>query len=82
MKITSLEPKDYLLISRMGLVASLGLKTIVRSKKNQKSRYTITNVGMKDLSKIIKGFEKFPYKGYVKNRPKHEPTASYFYLTG
>ena len=35
---------------------------------------------MKDLSKIIKEFEKFPYKGYVRKRPKHEPTDSYFYL--
>ena len=36
---------------------------------------------MKDLSKIIKDFEKLPYKGYVHNRPKHEPTDSYFYLS-
>ena len=35
---------------------------------------------MKDLSKIIKDFEKLPYKGYVQKRPKHEPTDSYFYL--
>ena len=36
---------------------------------------------MKDLSKIIKEFEKLPYKGYVRKRTKHEPTDSYFYLT-
>ena len=35
---------------------------------------------MKDFSKIIKGFEKLPYKGYVQKRCKHEPTDSYFYL--
>ena len=36
---------------------------------------------MKDLSKIIKDFEKFPYKGSMRKRPKHEPTDSYFYLS-
>ena len=35
---------------------------------------------MKDLSKITKDFEKLPYKGYVRERPKHEPTDSYFHL--
>ena len=36
---------------------------------------------MKDLSKIIKDFEKLRYKDYVKKRPKNEPTNSYFYLS-
>ena len=45
------------------------------SKKT--SRYTITNFGMKDLSNIIKEFEKLPYKGYVRKRLKHEPADSY-----
>ena len=36
---------------------------------------------MKDLSKNIKEFEKLPYDGYVRERPKHETTAGYFYLT-
>ena len=40
----------------------------------------INNVSMKDISKIIKEFEKFPYKGYVQKRPKYEHTDSYFYL--
>ena len=35
---------------------------------------------MKYLSNIIKYFEKLPYNGYVRKRPKHEPTDSYFYL--
>ena len=48
--------------------------------KEQKARHTINNVSMKDLSKIIKEFEKLPYKGNVRNRPKHEPTDSYFNL--
>ena len=35
---------------------------------------------MKDPSKIIKEFEKLPYKVYVRKRPKHEPTDTYFYI--
>ena len=35
---------------------------------------------MKDISKNIKEFEKFPYNGYVQKSPKYEPTDSYFYL--
>ena len=35
---------------------------------------------MKEISKIIKEFEKFPYKCYVRKRTKHELTKSYFYL--
>ena len=34
---------------------------------------------MKDISKIIKEFENLPYKVYVRNSTKHEPTDSYFY---
>ena len=50
------------------------------SKKKKKARYAITNVSMTDLSKIIKEFENFPYEGYVRKRPKHESTYSFFYL--
>ena len=35
---------------------------------------------MKDLSKIIRDFEKLPYKSYEMMSPKHEPTESYFHL--
>ena len=35
---------------------------------------------MKDISNIIKDFEKLSYKGYVQKRPKYEPTDSCFYL--
>ena len=35
---------------------------------------------MKDLSKIIREFEKLPYKSYERRRPKNEPADSYFYL--
>ena len=38
------------------------------------------NVSKKDLSKIIREFEKLPYESYEKNGPKNEPTDSYFYL--
>ena len=58
----------------------MGIKTIGRSKKKKNSRYAITNVCMKDISNIIKEFEILPYNGYVRNRTKHEPTNSYFYL--
>ena len=40
----------------------------------------IANVNIKDISNIIKDFEKFPYDGYVQKRPNHEPTDSNFYL--
>ena len=80
MKITSSEPKYYFGRPGKGLITSLGLKTVGRPNKNKKSRYTITNVSLKDNSKIIKEFEKLPYKGYMRKRPKHEPDDSYFYL--
>ena len=38
------------------------------------------NVSEKDLSKIIKEFEKIEKLPYEKRRPKHEPTSSYFHL--
>ena len=56
------------------------LKTTGSSKKKKNKRYAITNFSLKDISNIIKELEKFPYEGYVRNRPKHEPTENYFYL--
>ena len=35
---------------------------------------------MKDLSNIIKEFEKIEKLPYEKKRPKHEPTHTYFHL--
>ena len=35
---------------------------------------------MKNFSKIIREFDRLPYKIYERRRPKHEPTDSYFYL--
>ena len=37
---------------------------------------------MKDLSNIIKEFEKIGKVPYVKRIPKHEPTSSYYHLVG
>ena len=70
MNFTSSEPKDYLGILVKGLITSLGIKTKVRSKKNKKARYEITNVSMKDFPNTIKKFEKLPYEGYARKRPK------------
>ena len=80
MRITSSDPKDYLGRSGKGLINYMVIKTNVRPKKYKRARYSITNVSMKDLSRIIKDFEKLPYKGYVRKNPKDEPTNSYFYL--
>ena len=46
----------------------------------KKARYAILNISKKDLSKIIREFEKLSYEIYEKKRPKYEPTDSYFYL--
>ena len=43
--------------------------------------YNITNVSLKDISKIIKEFKDLYYEGYVQKRSKHVPTDSEFYLT-
>ena len=80
MKVTYSEPKYYL--GRLGkvLITSLGLNTIGRSKKRN-ARYSISNVSLKDIYDIIKGFEDLTYDGYVRKRSKHVPTDSYFYLS-
>ena len=45
------------------------------------ARYAIGNVSKKDLSNIIREFEKLPYESDDKKRPKHEPTDNLFYLS-
>ena len=80
MKITSSELKEKLEISGKGLIVSLGFKAKVRLHKYKKARYAIGNFIKKDLSKIIREFEKIEKLPYEKKRPKHEPTDSYFYL--
>ena len=63
-----------------GLITSLSFKTKVKSQKYKKARYAIGNVSEKELSKIIKEFEKIGKLPYDKKRPKHEPTPSYFHV--
>ena len=66
--------------SGKGLVTALALKTNARPKKYKKARYAIRNVSKKDLSKVIKKFEKIGKVPYVKSISKHEPNLSYFHL--
>ena len=58
METISSESEGKLGGSGKGLVTALVLKTKARSKKYKKARYAIGNVSMKDLSNIIKEFEK------------------------
>ena len=52
------------------MITSLGFKTKAGSKKYKKARYAIRNVSEKELSKIIKEFEKIEKLPYEKKRPK------------
>ena len=76
MKITSSESKGKLERSGKGLITYLGFNTKARLKKYKNARYAIVNVSKKDLSKIIKEFEKIEKLPYEKKRPKYEPTKS------
>ena len=76
MRIKSSESKEKWGISGKGLITFMGIKSKVRPHKYKKARYAIGNVSKKDLSNIIREFEKFPYESYERNRPKHEPTDS------
>ena len=80
MKTTSSESKEKLERLGKGLVTALDLKTKVRSQRYKKERYAIGNFIEKDLSNIIKEFEKIGKLPYEKKRPKHEPTHRYFHL--
>ena len=62
------------------MVTSTGFNNKLRFTKYIKARYVIGNVSEKDLSKIIKEFEKIGKLPYEKKRPKHEPTDSYFHI--
>ena len=55
---TSSDSKGKLGRSGKGLVTALALKTKVGLKKYKNARHAIGNVSMKDLSNIIKEFEK------------------------
>ena len=80
METTSSDSKEKLERSGKGLVTALTFKTKVKSQTYKKARYAIGNVSEKDLSKIIKEFEKIGKVPYVKRISKHEPTPSYFHL--
>ena len=80
MKITSSESKNKLERSGKGLITYLCFKAKVRPQKYKKARYAIGNVSKKDLSKIVREFDKFYKLSSEKKRPKHEPTNRYFYL--
>ena len=80
METTSSESKRKLGRSGKGLVTALDFKTKVGFAKIKKARYAIGNVIMKDLSSIIKEFEKIVKVPYVKRIPKNEPTSSYYHL--
>ena len=81
MRITSSEPKYNYGRSGKGLIPSLDLKAKARPDKYKKARHVIKKVIKKDLSRIIREFEKLPYEIYERKKPKHEPTESYFYLS-
>ena len=62
------------------MITYLVFKSKVRPQKYKQARYAVINVSKKDLSNIIREFEKFQKSPYENNMPKHEPTDSYFYL--
>ena len=57
-----------------------GFQDQSKVEKIKKAKYAIGNVSERDISKIIRDFEKFEKLPYEKERPKHEPTESYFHL--
>ena len=80
MKTTSSESKGKLGRPGKGLVTDLAFNTKVRSQKYKKARYSIENFSEKDLSKIIKEFEKIGRVPDEKRIPKYEPTPRCFHL--
>ena len=80
METTSSESKGKLGRSGKVLVTAMAFKTKVRSPKYKKARYALVNVSMKELSNIIKEFEKIVKVPYLKRIPKHEPTSSYYHV--
>ena len=61
MRITYSESKVKLGVSGKGLITSLSLKAKTGPNKYKKARYAIGNASNKELSKIIRKFEKLPY---------------------
>ena len=81
MKITSSGPKYYLLRSGKGLITSLGIKTIRSSKKIKTTIYSIDNVSLKYIFKIITEFEGLLYGGYVRKNYTRMHYERYFYIS-
>ena len=81
MKITSSDPKYYFGIPGKGLITSLSLKDIRRSKNVKKEKLAITEFSIRDISKIIEEFRNVTYEGYARKRSKYMPNDSYLYLT-
>ena len=79
METTSSESKEKLKRSGKGLVTALDFNTKVRSPNYKNERCAIGNVSGKELSEIIKEFEKIWKPPYEKKKPKHEPTPRYFH---
>ena len=65
---------------RKGVGYLSGFQGQCKATKTKKARYAIGNVSEKDLSKIIREFDKFDQLPYEKKSTKHEPTDSYVYL--
>ena len=65
---------------RKGVDYFSGFQDQSKVAKYKKEKYAIRNVSEKDISKIIKKFEKIEKLLYEKKKPKHEPTESYFHL--
>ena len=77
-KMTATYSKSTINLGRSGkgLITSLVLDAKARPKRYKKTRYAIVNVSKKDLSMVIREFDKLSYNNYEKRRPKHEPTDS------
>ena len=58
------------------MITSLGFNAKVRPQEYKKLSYAILNVSKKDLSKIIREFDKLPYEIYESRKTKHEPIDS------
>ena len=74
MENTSSESKGKLERSGKGLVTAMAFKTKVLLSKYKKARYAIGNISEKELSKMIKEFEKIEKLTNEKRIPKHEST--------
>ena len=59
----------------------MGIKVVRRSKNIKNEKFAITEVSLKNLSKLIEEFKDVTYESYVKKIPKHIITESYFYLS-